>query len=62
MLDGIKKKPAYNSTYINKSRSLGKRNSYDSACSKKSSNNYKTGAVGTVGLWKSMEMSSYKRS
>ena len=50
MLDGIKKKPAYNSTYINKSRSLGKRNSYDSACSKKSSNNYKTGAVGTVGL------------
>ena len=56
------KKVAYNSTHSNKNRSFGKRSSYDSACSKKSNNNYGTGAAGTAGLWKSMEMNSYKRS
>lgn len=50
MLDGRKKKSACNSTHSDKNRSLGKRNSYDLACSKKSGNNYGTGAAGTAGL------------
>ena len=60
ILDG-KKRNSFVSNHSGKNRSIGKRNSYDSGCSRISIN-YNENGIKTGGMRKSMEFSPNQRS